>query len=174
MRRLTSILLLLILVSGSIGIQLVFNSRKIAIRSEMKKLIKNGVPEDELFAFEFKSNETPDWTRIEKEFRIDNHLYDVVSKEESAGKIIYSCVSDDQETFLFANLGEQVSKLAGDNKTPAGKVITAFLQIQTINDFKSPEPVLKSIGNDQENYFQYSFFIKSFDLEGTGEPPEIC
>lgn len=171
-RRFTSILLLMLLLLSAVGVQTSFIIQKRQVRSAMKKRIKNGVPKDELFTFRFKSSDIPQWTRPEKEFKVDEHLYDVVDVYEDTEGITYMCVSDDQETFLFADLGKHVSKSLGDENTPTGKVIGVSLGMVAISEIFHITPILFYDKYSNDN-FEYSFSVNTCDLQGEGRPPEF-
>lgn len=163
----------MLLLLSVVGIQTKFYLQKRSVRSEMKRRIKKGVPKDELYTFTFENGKKPDWTRVDKEFKVENHLYDVVDVREGDNAIVYECVSDDQETFLFANLGEQVSRTLGDEKTPTGKAISATLELTGLNTVPVVDPVVHSILTESKDYFLYSFNSNSCDLQEIGVPPEF-
>lgn len=83
-------------------------------------MIKRGVPQKQLIAFQFNQKEIKDLVWHKKhEFELDGHLYDIVYKGISKKGIHYfKCVSDDQETQLFKDLKQYVSSNLGDEKNP--------------------------------------------------------
>jgi hypothetical protein len=103
----TFLLLLLLLQSG--GPMLLFAIQQQQIRREMKKRIKAGVAEEELVMLAIpKSLEAAPNNRFQRihsrEFRFDGLMYDIVRQEERGDTTFYTCILDELESELFANL----------------------------------------------------------------------
>lgn len=118
MRRILSFLLFGIISWQLIGFVGYFEFSKFKIKKELKSLIKRGVPQKQLIAFQFNQKEIKELVWHKKhEFELDGHMYDVVYKGISKKGIHYfKCVSDDQETQLFKDLKQYVSSNLGDEK----------------------------------------------------------
>ena len=118
MRKLISFGLLFIFLWQIGGYLLEFQLESTRIRKEIKKLTKESIPKNQLTYFQFTNEEINSLTWVKRhEFQKDGHFYDVVWKKDIGnGKIEFQCVSDDQETVLFAKLDQYVStNLANSN-----------------------------------------------------------
>jgi len=118
MRKLISFLLLFLFLWQIGGYLLEFEIESSRVRKELKKLSKEAVPLNQLIYFQFSDKEIQNLTWTKKnEFKKDGHFYDVVWKKNLAnGLVEFQCVSDDQETVLFAKLDQYVSaNLANSN-----------------------------------------------------------
>lgn len=116
MKKIAAIILLFVFAFNLGGFFLVFKIKQYYVRQEIKHRIKQGVPDDELIlitvtpAIQHKLEWEFEW-EDEKEFRYEGMMYDVVKTEViDETTIAYYCISDEQETTLFANLDEQVKK----------------------------------------------------------------
>ncbi len=130
MKKSVTILLLLIFVFNALGFWIVFKVRQNQVYAEakarVKKALKNSLPESELYYFELSEGEVlPSgacWIKPQKEFSVDNQLYDIVRIEYKEDKTVLCCISDDQEKKLFTNLEEHIQKHISENsKSDASK-----------------------------------------------------
>ena len=94
------------------GVFIAYRFEQYSIRKEIKKQIKEGVPQNELTTILCtKKNESEIIWQNEKEFLFHGNLYDVVRKEILAnGDTRYECINDKQETELFVSLDKKVGK----------------------------------------------------------------
>jgi hypothetical protein len=102
------------------GIFLIFNVQRSQVRHEIKQEIKKGVPEHELCRITAGPSNSSlfKWFR-EDEFSYKDEMYDVVKKEVvDENTTIYYCISDRQETRLFANLNKMVKKAMDSGNQP--------------------------------------------------------
>lgn len=92
-----------------------FTVKQYAIRKEMKKKIKAGVPKEELYYFQAINPETDfHWIKPEKEFEWNHQLFDVVTKVQlENGTFELACVNDIQEQQLFKELDLITHKKSG-------------------------------------------------------------
>lgn len=97
----------------------VFKYRQTVIRKEIKKQIKNGVEESELFVFKYNEihSENVEWVKQGKEFRKNGSMYDIVHLDFENGEWIYRCVNDTQEAKLFVELDQMVKKRMNGNSS---------------------------------------------------------
>ncbi|MFZ5552616.1 MAG: hypothetical protein ACOZCO_05845 [Bacteroidota bacterium] len=105
--QLTAIALLAVMLFSSFGPYIIFSRQQATIRKEIKKRIKQGVPEKDLVKFsvnELSGNIS--WTDGKREFTFNGSKYDVVKREVSENGIYFYCIDDKQETVLFKNLDE--------------------------------------------------------------------
>lgn len=118
MRKLISFSLLFLFLWQIGGYVIEFQLESGRIRKEIKKLTKEAVPRNQLVYFQFSDKEIQNLTWTKKnEFKKDGHFYDVVWKKNLANGVVeFQCVSDDQETVLFAKIDQYVSaNLANSN-----------------------------------------------------------
>ena len=118
MRKLISFGLLFLFLWQIGGYLIEFQFESTRIRKEIKKLTKEAVPLNQLVYFQFSEKEIQNLTWTKKnEFKKNGHFYDVVWRKNLANGVVeFQCVSDDQETVLFAKLDQYVSaNLANSN-----------------------------------------------------------
>lgn len=118
MRKLLSYFLLFLFLWQIGGYLLEFQFESTRILKEIKKLTKEAVPLNQLVYFQFSEKEIQNLTWTKKnEFKKNGHFYDVVWRKNLANGVVeFQCVSDDQETVLFAKLDQYVSaNLANSN-----------------------------------------------------------
>lgn len=102
-----------------VGYEVVFRITHYQIKKEVKRKLKAKVPSKELHTivipkFWLKHN-NKDFELIEKnEFRYKGEMYDIVRQTEKGDIIIYECISDTEETKLFAWLDEHIKEYVAD------------------------------------------------------------
>ena len=174
MRRILSFLLFCIISWQLIGFVGYFEFSKFKIKKELKSLIKRGVPQKQLIAFQFNQKEIKELVWHKKhEFELVGHLYDIVYKGTSKKGIHYfKCVSDDQETQLFKDLKQYVSSNLGDEKNPQSlskffKLVQVPFVLNEI-DFTLEKflPILLS-----KDFFQFTFQLETIDPSIDTPPP---
>ena len=125
-------------------------------RKEIKHKLKNGVPDSERVVFTFTDNYCTTklvWTKP-NEFRLGNRFYDVIESQSIAGKKRrMECISDIQESVLFAQLnsllGQELSENQDKNepiKLIERAIFSPFLvpisdELMNINDYHSQHKV---------------------------------
>ncbi len=129
MNRLGAIALMILILMGTMGNHLSFSIQKNRISSEIKRAIKNGVPDEELHILHFQNGKEPVWVKPGKEFRYGDHLYDVVRKETEDGSTVYHCIDDVQEKTLFAGLGKLINRSLGDPFSAFGFSLNSALNV---------------------------------------------
>lgn len=87
-----------------------FEWKRLSIHTEVKHALKQAVPEHQLTHFHFTAHEMHrlKWVKSH-EFMLNGHYYDVVKKERTKNGFFFRCISDDQETELFAQLRTMTS-----------------------------------------------------------------
>jgi hypothetical protein len=129
MRPMVATGLLLILLLPAAGSQLYFGFRFHQIKKDIKRQLKQGVPDDELELLKiprsFETGADPRFERIHaREFRYLGRMYDIVRQETRGDTTWYWCIHDFRESALFA----QLDGLAGRPRMatgPAGKAANA-------------------------------------------------
>jgi hypothetical protein len=124
----------------SIASHVVFDIMIYQTKSEIKKKIKRGIPDQKLHQLSFSSKHQPNWTKIGKEFQFNGRLYDVVKTKKDGVQIIYYCINDKEESRLFAKLGTLVIKEFSHKKNPKGtsliSVLKAFYVVKSFDALK--------------------------------------
>lgn len=115
MRKLTSLILLILLTFQIAGFVGYFEFAHYQLKKEIKFQLKQGVPKDKLVIFDFDATQLKNLFWLEKnEFDLNGNLYDVVRKSNSNGITHLECISDKQEKVLFAKLNQNVSSNLSD------------------------------------------------------------
>jgi hypothetical protein len=114
LKRVIPILLLLSLSLNGTAYYFLFKLQQDKIRKEIKMMIKAGVPDGELSIIRHTAENSEDFYWIHsREFRYRGVMYDVVRSEKAAdGATLLHCVTDHQETLLFANLDRMTKSQA--------------------------------------------------------------
>lgn len=131
LKRTVAYLFLVIFSYASLGYYLTFVIQQYHTRKDIKRMIKQGVPKEQLvkLAFDISTDEYKEleWKKKD-EFRYNGQMYDVVYKyTDENGIIHYECISDTQEEKLFANLESLVENSMMDttgqdsSKSSSGK-----------------------------------------------------
>lgn len=130
MKQILSVVFLSLFLFLTGGYYLVFKIQQQKIKKEIKTRIKAGVPKNELIRFV----ETPqnkhlfNW-KHSKEFSFENQMFDVVWKKViNKDSVVYECVSDKQETILFAHLHQMIQNQMDQNGT--NQDITKLLNLK--------------------------------------------
>ncbi|WP_041627512.1 hypothetical protein [Owenweeksia hongkongensis] len=165
-----AIFLTLILIFQFSGSQLLFHIQRSQIRREIKSQIKQGVPKEEMVRFRFsKSNPNIHWHN-DHEFRFENHMYDVVHQESTTDSLFLMCITDDQETSLFA----QLSKLTNShwNQSPAKKQSQqAVSALSTFYLSTNAEFTLSHVSQAHLQGSSFYFFIEKCWASSPDSPP---
>lgn len=149
----------------------VFKYRQSVIRKEIKKQIKNGVAEEDLFTFAVADINTDhvEWIKPGKEFRMNGTMYDIVRMEIIDGKSYYKCINDEQEGKLFAELDEMVNKRMNDDSTDD------YLKNLLKNFVKMPIVVSSSnflVGSPDKENTAYLFSVSKVYSQHNFPPPK--
>ena len=151
-----------------------FKYKQSKIRSEIKRAIKEGVPEDELVDFRFYTKEESwinlEWTKPEKEFRFNNQMYDVVETHKSNDTIYFRCIHDVKESGLF----QQVDQLTNQRSSKDKSLVVYWSQqiYSPMNGIVSQKAPLDIAVKWTKHYYQESK-IKFFLDSPVPPPPKI-
>lgn len=134
MRRILISIIAISLFYQVFGYILVFNANAVLCKKEMKRAIKAGLKEDDLQVFRLSNiaYENLAWQN-KKEFILKKTMYDVVKKEQRGNdSVILYCITDTQETVLFANLTSHIDQNSDLNATgkPISKTLLKLLKIE--------------------------------------------
>jgi hypothetical protein len=110
--RIIVAILLLFFLFNSGGYFLLFKWKqeivRCEIRQEIKRQLKQGVPEEETVLIVIHPGEKIDWVKPEKEFWYKGGLFDIITSSTSNDTIFLRCINDTQEKVLFENLDNLV------------------------------------------------------------------
>jgi hypothetical protein len=174
LKKASAILLLFIFTFNWVCFLLVFKVQQYQVRQEIKLLIKQGMPYQELVQISVTAGNQNqlDWEH-KKEFRYKGTMYDVVKTEViNEDSTIYYCITDEQETMLFVNLEEEVRKNM-DSKNKGGNPIKNLFELLSIINTpptKQPQVFLKV---KEVVEYKISDFYLSPALNITSPPPKI-
>lgn len=160
------IFLTLLLVFQFTGNHVLFHIQRAKIRHEIKQRIKNSVPENELVYFSFAKKDQPIQWHNDHEFRYEKMMYDVIHLRENHDSIFIACISDQQETHLFAQLDKTVNNTwqhSTNNKQP-------LLIYQYI--YSSANISIHLFSHGQKPNFGYLKFAKSWIPSPHSPPPK--
>lgn len=169
-----AIFLTLILIFQFSGGQLLFHIQRSHIRREIKSQIKQGVPKGEMVHFRFsKSNPNVHWHN-DHEFRFENRMYDVVDQESTADSLFLQCITDDQETTLFAQLGKLTNShwnQSPDKKQSqqvASALSTFYLSVKAEYSLRNISPI------QLQGFSFYLFNEKCWASSPDAPPPQMA
>lgn len=103
-------LLLAAVIFNMTGFFIVFKIEQSIVRKNIKRQIKAGVPNNQLFTFHMSRSDYNelDWVKANKEFKKDQNMFDVVKLESTKDSVTLFCINDRQEKELFARLDQAV------------------------------------------------------------------
>lgn len=108
-------------------------------KREIRKMIKAGVPEDQLVSFVFprdiREKTLPEfkWTKS-NEFRYKGEMYDIVKEEILNDSIVYRCIHDVKESGLFKRWESYLDEYISKNPDKKSELITI---LETFNKYYS-------------------------------------
>ncbi|MFA7274584.1 MAG: hypothetical protein WC044_11995 [Crocinitomicaceae bacterium] len=115
----------------SVGIFPVFKIKQQAIRKDIKRRIKNSIPDEELHILTFRSPATDvEWVKEGKEFILGDRMYDVVRAEVKGDSTVFHCINDTEEAVLFAQLDDYVQKELQSNSHSSKKKTNSSKTVQ--------------------------------------------
>lgn len=145
MKKLLVLLLLSTFLYNQVGYFIAFKLEQYEVRKEIKRRLKNSVPQGELTIIAVNSNNRHEiqWVKEGKEFIYNDSFFDVVKLEENGDEIIYHCINDTQEKQLFVDLDKHVRDHMDTNSTDhkhshkhtIKNYFTESIQVQFFTDF---------------------------------------
>ena len=170
-KKVFSTLLIIIFLYNVLGYFFVFAFKQ----SANKKFVKNELNKEKtnhliVIKLSITDKKTFNW-ESDDEIRINNKLYDVISKKQNGNELILYCYNDTKEESLFASLENHIknyldfnSPAGSESKTKVKNPLTEFL-----NEFSRHSFVcLKTFA--QENTF-YHFSVTDFKIKYPDPPP---
>jgi hypothetical protein len=173
-----SFLLFTILLLPTVGSCISFNVRQKAIKRDLKRKIKHGVPDSELISIVL----TPEITRSKSfswhnshEFRINGKMYDIIKKSIKGKQIVYKVVCDDEESVLFAQLEADLKDAFSHDPVQKSNSFRfySFLKQMYFVDYEPISFVNISLIEIKELYKPNEKTYTNQFLEHTSPPPEF-
>jgi hypothetical protein len=167
LKRILSILLVIIVLINTVGVSVYFTTQQYFIKKEIKRKIKNAIPNNELIVITANEKDL-DW-EDEKEFRYHENMYDIVRKTENKdGSTTYYCIDDKDEKTLFANVGKIMDEQNENESTLLKNILKCVWTISSIKEQKSVG-LLKENKNDlwYLNSYKNDFF------RSINQPPQL-
>lgn len=156
-QKIISVTLLIALLFNTIGFYGSFVIMKNNARAEVKRILKENVPENELVQIFVSTAEIAfiHWTKEGKEFRFMDQMYDVVKSVFKPDGVLLYCLHDAKESKLFEKLDYFIERHVADN--PQNHKNTKKLMGFSIKDFFYPEKLELNISENtfNRNYFQH-------------------
>ncbi len=173
MKKILSLFLVICIGLTLAGFYPVFVALQHQTRQAIKHRIKLGVPEKDIHKFTFAENEKINWVRPEKEFRLNNEMYDIVKQESRDGKTIFYCINDKEEKALFTLLDDLVKQQMNDGNSPKGKTTHLLMKLFS-QPYISPEliPIIPHQSITQL-YFEHQFSVQQLFAGLDTPPPEL-
>jgi len=174
-RRILSILILLIATWQIVGFFTYFEWEHYHMRKDIKHALKHSVPQNQLKEFDFTNKEIKNLTWIKShEFKLNGRLYDVIKKMPTKNGFHFKCIDDHQETALFQKLEE--STAVNLNNSTSSSPLKHWLKLQKtpiVVNLMRVKPILCSITNIENCNFNYHFSIKGISQIPAYLPPKV-
>lgn len=144
------------------------------IRKEIKKYIKNQVPDDQLVCIRHTPASASEFHWIHsREFRYNGTMYDVVTVKVISDNVIeYHCVTDHQETVLFKNLNKYVNSSMNSHKANSKAVNLLSLLLSSLY-FESGKVSVPLFSISFVQWTERAIFYHSPDIGLNLPPPEF-
>ncbi|MGE0561829.1 MAG: hypothetical protein AB7O47_08440 [Flavobacteriales bacterium] len=170
-----AILLLITLLFNTIGVVVLFKIQQYQVKKEIKQRIKQDLPPEELTTIVLTQQNSHefDWEH-EREFRYKRIMYDVVKKERvNETTTLLHCITDNQETALFAKLNEEVKKNMDSKNNGTSPLKNVFKLLSSIY-FPNEEITLHlDAFLIKKPLVSYSCYYQMPFIDITSPPPEL-
>jgi len=174
-RRIFSILILLIAIWQIVGFFTYFEWEHYHIRKDIKRALKHSVPENQLKNFDFTNKEIKNLTWIKSnEFKLNGRFYDVIERTPTKNGFHFKCIDDFQETELFQKL-EEFTAINMNNSSSSSplKHWLKLLKTPFVTDFKFVKmPVIESVKELKSAIFQYKEKYSLVHISSVFSPPK--
>jgi len=152
----------------TVGVSLFYFPELNAVRQNMQRQLEKRDSRIEL-VFTKKAYAQLDWTRREKEFRYKGKMYDVASVKIVGGKVLVSCLFDNEETGLRKKLEAFFSPLSDKNQ-PLRRGVKVISQKYVVHVFKVFNRFPYFLPFSFKPYF---FSLSVFEKEMADPPPIV-
>ena len=165
LRKIASILFLLLIVASQVGYYLMYAFRQHQIKEAVNMRMLAGIPDSSLQLIVAYENESFHWEEEGKEFYMDGQLYDVVRLVRKSKQIILYCINDKKENELLTHIGKAVK--SGNNKDTKHT-----LSIQVIDLLMEDiSPTVPIDPPSTQSYFSFVSAITAFSKKVNAPPP---
>jgi hypothetical protein len=177
-RRSLAFFLLLVLLLPLAGSFFLFQYRQIAIKKELKRKIKQGLPDSELISMvltpEILNSKSFEWHNSH-EFRLNGRMYDIIKTNKKGNQTEYKVVWDNDESELFSQLESDLKEAFSNDpvqKSNSAKFLS-FLKSIYIHDTEDDRMINIDLNLLQKHLIkQEKTFVNTF-LKNTSPPPEF-
>jgi len=175
MRRIFSVLILLIAAWQIVGFFTYFEWEHYHIRKDIKRALKHSVPENQLKEFDFTNKEIKNLTWIKShEFKLNGRFYDIIKKTPTKNGFHFKCIDDMQETALFQKLEESTAvNLNNSSSSSPLKHWLKLLKTPFVFNVIGVKPIICSITKKESSNFIYHFSIKGISQIPAYLPPKV-
>ncbi len=176
MQSVISSFVILLIMLQTTGRLIVFKLQQYQIRAQVKQQIKAGVPEDELVLLKIPAVLEQGHNRVfqrihAREFRYHGQMYDIVRQQSKGDTTWYYCVSDEQETLLFARLDELVHQnMTGTQPHSKIEMLLRLLGALYLDDENNQLEISRAAAVQLAALFQ--FRLKTWKAVPAIPPPE--
>jgi hypothetical protein len=145
------------------------------IRKDIKRALKQSVPENQLKNFDFTNKEIKNLTWIKSnEFKLNGKYYDVISKKKTKTGYHFKCIDDHQETELFQKLEESTAvNLNNSSSSSPLKHWLKLLKTPFVFNEMGLRPIVCHISSRESSNFKYHFSIKGISQIPAYLPPKV-
>ena len=164
----------LLLLYSFCGELLLWQWQSAQVRQAIKHQLKTQIPIKNLHRFVFTQSEFDvlQWNKKDKEFKLNNRLFDIVKKTKSNNTIILLCINDTEEESLFARLDELVNnQLQTKNQHNKNNKLNASVFWKIPNEQDTPAD--RAFSFTIKKYPNHSYPIHNqFEADVLVPPPE--
>jgi hypothetical protein len=174
-RRIFSVLVLLIATWQIVGFFTYFEWEHYHIRKDIKHALKHSVPENQLKNFDFTNKEIKNLTWIKSnEFKLNGRYYDVIKRIPTKNGFHFKCIDDFQETELFQKLEESTAvNLNNSSSSSPLKHWLKLLKTPFLFNEMSVKPIFSYVSNRESSNYIYHFSIKGISQIPVYLPPKV-
>ena len=174
LKKFVSIFLSVLILYNILGYIVVFQSYRFSIRREVKRKIKNALPESELIVIRLTAEDMLNgknaYKKIDKnEFRLSGKLYDIVRRSTKGDTTLFYCINDKQEEQLFSNLDAHIKRHldnSGPTRQRSDLLIKIIVKQALLNHYTFQLPDVYSYAYDVAN-----IPLPEFSLPDIPAPP---
>ena len=174
MRRFFLLFLLVVFTFNSVGYYFVFRVLQEQVRNEIKSQLKQQIPESRLHIVTIKETDARllEWEREGKEFRYKGMMYDVVRTEKQEGTVTYYCLTDVEESRLFAMMELLVKEQLAHSKKhdTAKKLLKNFLNKLFIDKYSIEIKLFQAV---TLTILPFEESLQTLALEVIAPPPKF-
>ena len=168
MKKAIAALLLCIIFISQVGYYFIYTVHQYIIKEKIERELLSRIPDSSLEVIIAEDIENRiEWEELNKEFFLDNELYDVARIEIKNGKTHLYCINDKKEKELLDNLVKAVNK-NHDSKKERNNVKPVLTDMIVVI---SAEPVKTFSGSSSYGLFSVSP-VSSFK-EIKSPPPKV-